>query len=438
MKKKSFYLLLFTSLLLAWFFAYMGDESNLAEGINNAIRSDGLGYYAWTQFFMEGQNLCFDDIRVRYENYSPQNAWVIKPIENSDCFLPIYPFGMGLILIPFFLIALAISGKYQIHEIDALSTHFQIMVSTSSTIFVTSGLYLFRKLIFLYFPFILPIVANFIVISLLLGSNLLHYATYDGIFSHGSSFFVNSIILFLTIKTLISKNLSRINLFLLGFLPLFGMTIRPTNVSFILFTVLVLFVVVKNRDFIKLKFLVIGFISGLLIIFLQILLWKISTGTFFYFTYYDYEGFSFQPFTIFRILFSFNPHGLLPWSPILVLALLGALGSYKFSRPIFLTSVTVFAINSIAFASWTQPYGGGAFGNRLYIDLYPLLFIPIAMAFLHINKRLLATIFVFSVLANVVTLHLTYQYWKGEIDFGGIPLDQYIDQISEMARFIYQ
>jgi hypothetical protein len=434
-KNKRFFIYLVFFLFASWLFSYLGGESKLTNGFNNAIRSDGLGYYAWTQFFLQDQNLCFDNIRTRYDEYSPENAWVIKPITNSTCYMPIYPFGLGISLIPFYAIALLFTFQKDI-LIDPLSQNFQILISSSGLIFILMGLFFFLKIIKNYLLPYLKINANFIIIFLLLGSNLYHYATYDGIFSHASSFFMNSLLIFTFIKFIKQNFLSKIDSFLIGFLPLFGVTIRPTNFTFVLFTIFTLYLVVKLKNYKIFIYLIVGSLVGLTLIVFQLLIWKITTGSFFYFTYYDYEGFEFQLRNVFLIFFSFNPHGLLPWSPIIFLAIVGASKAYYFSKSLFFLSFIIFATNSIIFASWSQPFGGGAFGNRLFIDLYPLLFISIALAYS--SKKFSNLLSLYSILSVLVTVHLTYQYWKGEIDFGGIPFDQYLDQISEIARFMVQ
>jgi hypothetical protein len=322
------------------------------------------------------------------------------------------------------------------HEINPLSQNFQIIISSSGIFLTLIGLYYFRKVIILLYPFMTLSKVKFIVISLLLGSNLFHYATYDSIFTHASSFLVNSILIFTIFKFIKQNYLTKMHSFLIGFLPLFGAIIRPTNFTFILFTIFTLYLIIKQKNYKNSINLLLGSLVGLSLIVIQLLIWKITTGSFFYFTYYDYEGFEFQLRNLYMIFFSFNPHGLLPWSPIILLAMLGASKSFYFSKSLFVLSFSIFATNSIIFASWSQPFGGGAFGNRLFIDLYPLLFISIALAYSY--KKFSILLYSYSILSVLVTIHLTYQYWKGEIDFGGIPFDHYIDQISEMTRFIGQ
>jgi hypothetical protein len=433
---KGFSLIALTFLLLGWLFAYLGPQSNLTFGFENAIRSDGMGYYAWTQFFIQDQNLCFDNIKAIYTSYSPENSWVIKPIENSNCYLPIYPYGLGVLLIPFFVISFILTLGNSFQDVDALSYIFQIVVSASGFIFTAFGLsFLARGLLFLNVNYSKQ-KSYFIILSILLGSNLFHYATYDGVFSHASSFLLNSILIFSIIYFFFVNYNSRLHLFSIGFIPWFGATIRPTNITFVLFTILVFIFLFKHRMYVNLKYLSYGSFIGVIFVLFQLLLWKLASGSFLYFTYYDYEGFAFQPNLIVKTFFSFNPHGLLPWSPIIILALLGARKSFQLNHLIFITSFTVFTINSMIFASWSQPFGGGGFGNRLFIDLYPLLLIPIALAFKSASKTISVSLYIYCLLCAVVTTHLTYQYWKGEIDFGGIPFDQYYLQLSELIYFI--
>jgi hypothetical protein len=423
-------------LFLGWLFAYVGPNSNLTFGFENAIRSDGMGYYAWTQFFIQDQNLCFDNIKAIYTNYSPENSWVIKPIENSNCYLPIYPYGLGFLLIPFFVISFIFSLSNPFQDVDALSPIFQIGLSASGLVFVTIGLsFLARGLLLLNINYS-KYKSYIIVLSILLGSNLFHYATYDGIFSHASSFFLNSVLIFSLIYFFFENHNSRLNLFSIGFLPWFGATIRPTNITFVLFTILVLMYLLKHRMYVNLKYLSYGSFIGTIFILFQLTLWKLASGRFLYFTYYDYEGFAFQPHLIAKIFFSFDPHGMLPWSPILLLALLGARKSFQVNHWIFITSFIVFTVNSMIFASWSQPFGGGGFGNRLFIDLYPLLLIPIALAFKTNSKTISVSLYAYSLLCAAITAHLTYQYWKREIDFAGIPSEQYFLELSELLYFL--
>jgi hypothetical protein len=429
-------ILIFIIILLFWLFSYLGPESKLTDGFSNAIRSDGLGYFSWTQFFMGNDTLCFDKMRKEFEIYSPQNSWVIKPIENSKCFLPIYPMGLGILLIPFYVLASLITYVSISAPVNPYALPFQVLISMSGSVFIAIGLIFFTKTINRFFETSLRKYSHIIAILMLLGSNLLHYSTYDGIFSHASSFMINSIIIYSYLCIEKEKNASVLYYFLLGFLPIFGTVIRPTNITMAILSILIVHQLIKKRKITETIYFMFGLIIALQFLLYQFYLWNKSTGNYLYFTYYSYEGFKLQPELILQIIFSFNPHGLLPWSPIILLSLLGAVKAFRFSKNLFLSSVVIFALNALIFSSWSQPFGGGAFGNRLFIDLYPLFFISLACVYTFSNRFFKSSIYVYSVMSSILTMYLTYLYWKGQIDFGGLPFKEYGNKVQYLPQFL--
>jgi hypothetical protein len=91
-------------------------------------------------------------------------------------------------------------------------------------------------------------------------------------------------------------------------------------------------------------------------------------------------------------------------------------------------------LNSIIFASWSEPFGGGSFGNRFFIDLYPLLFVSLAFSYTFSDRKLKSAIYSYSLVCVIITLYLTFQYWKGEIDYEGIPISEYLSIIVNIVR----
>lgn len=270
--------LIFFVILAAWLFAYLGPQSSLTEEFSNALRSDGLGYYSWTQFFAGRDNLCFSKLRSEIEIYSPLNSWVIKPIENSPCYLPVYPIGLGILLIPFYAVAAWTSQAIFNITFDPYSIPFQVIVSMSGAVFVSLGLIVFIRMIqkTVIPNFVVP--STLVALFVLTGSNLLHYATYDGIFSHASSFMINAAIVYLYLVQAKETDSRPIAYLLLGFLPILGSTIRLTNFTFILFLFLVLFKLIKKRQHREIRFLALGFIIGLSLLLYQLYIWKLFHG----------------------------------------------------------------------------------------------------------------------------------------------------------------
>jgi hypothetical protein len=78
-----------------------------------------------------------------------------------------------------------------------------------------------------------------------------------------------------------------------------------------------------------------------------------------------------------QVLFSSN-HGLLAWSPIVAVCLLGLAMLYKRDRPLAVLGVGAFVAELYLIASWWSWWMGHSFGHRGFLSLTPLFVVGLA------------------------------------------------------------
>ncbi len=90
--------------------------------------------------------------------------------------------------------------------------------------------------------------------------------------------------------------------------------------------------------------------------------------------------------TFLQVLFS-SDHGLLTWTPIIILALAGLVLLYRFERELSVYSIAVFAAFLYVVACHADWDGLSSFGNRFFVSLTPLFVLGLSVAFSECAKR---------------------------------------------------
>lgn len=420
------FVIIYLILSLFTAYGYISKEFALTNGITNAIRSDAIGYYAYIHLIFNPDDICFTNYYNTSIAYMPEVQWGLKPIPLTQCYTPIYTIGLALFWLPFVILVgmpLNVLLNGSIYPVDIFSIPFQISVTMSSALYVSMGIYFLYAALEIFFKKQVIILTLF---SFLLGSNLIHYATLDGIFTHAASFLINSASVYLLTKFLYKESdFNSINLFMLGFLPTLGVVIRTTNITFLLFTLIVLF---KSRKCIRsFLIIIIGFILGAIPSVIQFTYWWYATGKITYFPYWEYEGFSFLRANLFSLFFSFNPHGVVPYSPILIFAFMGFILGFTKHLNLFAIFLCILLANTLIISSWSSPYGGGGLGNRFFVDFYP--FFIFGLAFFYNKFKNILVAFGIILFTGFLSLRVTYLYWLNVIDYGGENLSDLISKI---------
>jgi hypothetical protein len=157
------------------------------------------------------------------------------------------------------------------------------------------------------------------------------------------------------------------------------------------------------------KSLFLAFFIFLAIVFIQLLIYKISTGKFIVYAYGE-EGFNFLSPHFFDILFSYKK-GLFLYTPIFLISLVGSWFLWKTNKFEFFTLMGFLILITYVFSSWWMWYYGGSFSSRVYVEYIPLFMITMAIGLNRIKTKSLKNIYISSILVLIIICQIqNYQY----------------------------
>ncbi|MCF6342112.1 MAG: hypothetical protein L3J31_04840, partial [Bacteroidales bacterium] len=269
-----------------------------------------------------------------------------------------------------------------------------------------------------------------------LGTNLFYYHTQKMCISHGYSFALLSVFLYSSIMWLKDHKLKWT--IVMGLSAGIMVLIRPVDAVFFFFPLL--FNVNSWQLFLeRLKLfrkyslhIIVIILLSFLVILPQLVYWKYVTGHFVFDSYSD-EHFYFLTPNIFRAVFSYR-NGWLIYSPILLFSIVGIF-QLRRKLPKFYTAMVVIVPLYIYIISswWCWWYAG--FGNRAFINLYPLLSLPLAVFIQYVLKRKITIKIIFVIVfGGLILLNLfqTYQMTTGAIHWGSMSKAAYWDSFGRL------
>jgi hypothetical protein len=367
-KKK--YLFLFLTLLVALVTQRFLNERS--DGLAATVDSDGKGYYSYLPAAIIYQDFtcsfCHDEknkIKPRYCPYLEpyiNNAWLNK-----------YYCGTAICLLPFFLVGVLISAVAGT-PMNGYTDTFLMLASIAPLVYILLALFFMLKIV--RFFSLSERLAFLVFILFLFGTNLYHFIIHEPTLSHVYSFF--AITLFFYLFTRLIESTSQSNLVLLALSLALVMLIRPPNIVLVLFLPFFFKSFEACFAFLKILFtqhfkkLIVALLVFMAALFIQSLFYYIQTGDFFVMSYPG-ESFYFDSPEFFKILFSYRK-GLFLHTPLLLAALIFILvvkGDWNKKLSFFIPFLLFLYI---AASWWCWTYGGG-FGNRPFIDTYPLFII---------------------------------------------------------------
>lgn len=328
------------------------------------IRSDAEGYYGYLRAVFINHDLGHERPNGTYLH------------ETADGTLNKYFAGEAVMLTPFFLAAHGwahLSGA----PTDGLSTPYMRAISLAGLAYALLGLLAFRSL--LRKLGISETVATAVVLVIGLGTQLVQYTSIQPGWSHVYSFCMVCVFLLLTAR--LADGLQPWPGLAWGIS--FGLIVllRPVNGLVALAIPVVLGSTTLNfiRSLLgRWKLVLASALAAGAVVFIQCALWYAQVGHFIA-DGYKGEGFHWSRPEFLQVLIGFR-RGLFLWTPVLLPALLSALAIWPTDRVRALASLTYWAVNTYVIASWWIWYYGSGWGSRVYIDHYPVLFVPLAMA----------------------------------------------------------
>lgn len=357
--------------------------------------------------------------------------------------IPKVTMGKALMDLPFFLAADGFVTWNKTHKRTGFSKPYKYAIVLSTVFYALMGMILLRSVLLNFFT---DKTTALVLLLLALATNLYLYTTHESGMSHPHTFFLLSAALWLSIKWTDNRHLGHaawfglicglivlirpINLLLLLPLPFLSSAFQNKNLS------KSAIIVGLQSFFISRKFLIALF-AAFLILFPQMLFWKLQSGSWFYYSYGDEEGFFFSKPQVWNGLFSFRK-GWFIYTPIMFFAAVGLLFLFK-KRPWMACaiSLTFIVLVYITFSWWCWWYGGG-FSARTLIDFYPYLALGLAafISFLQSAntylRKAFASVFIFLVGLN---LFQSYQFKIGILHADAMNWEVYKGIFLKTKRF---
>ena len=372
------------------------------------IKADGQGYYDYLPAIF-----IYHDFPQKGIDPSFQISDRIKGlgmyIDYGDTKINKYPCGTAFLMAPFFFTA-HITTLLVNADPSGYSQGYHLAILFSALFYLLAGLYFLRRILELYqIPtstiFFVQLLAAF-------GTSLTNYTYYDPSFSHVYSFFAINAFLFFTKAYFIHKK-NKDFLLAAVFLALV-VIIRQLN------GIVLLFVPFISGSFPALRlaitdtlkkpkplFLSILLFSGIL--FIQLVLWYIETGSFFIYSYQG-EGFNFAHPAFFKVLFSYRK-GFFVYAPLLLLSLLWLIPAILKKHYFLVASwLGFFILFTYIISSWWVWGFGASFGHRAFVDFYIIFLIPLALLIHQLHSKWKAVFIFLCVLTVPLNMVQTKQY----------------------------
>lgn len=398
------------------------------------IRSDGFGYYSYLPSLFIDHDLSFKTPIENLQPTTPPRTYGLNVFQETSRYINKYTIGTAVLELPSYLIATAITKVLQLDN-NGYSPTFQYANTLSAIIYFCIGLLIIYRQLRKRFTLFISVAS---LLLLVFGTNLFHYSTYDASFSHVYSFATFSVLLYYLLKYQEDENKShslKIS-FILGLtVGMIGL-LRVPNVTVALIpAVLFMASYQKNRNFAMLvKESALFLLAATLVFSLQMMCWKYATGHFFVNSYLD-ETFNWSNPQFVNFLFSVQK-GLFFWAPSLFIAVLGLVLLIKKEFIMGLAISAFMLINIYVCSSWWAWSYGHGFGSRPFVDVLPLLAIPLALGTQYIANKIGTRTVALQYLALMVwSCTLMISYWRRLIPGDGTSLETFKQLIIRFLDF---
>lgn len=427
--KTSFFTLLLSMLIM------LITASNFHWGKDNwkgILEADAKGYYAYLPAIFIYQDLNFgflDSVETKYP--APHLYVDFRAHLDHGIAINKYYAGTALLQLPFFTIGhivTSITGG----ETDGYSKWYLISVSWASLFYLFLGLFYLRKS--LLHIGVKDYWVALLLTAFLFGSNLFAYSVVETGMSHVYSFSLISICLFYLLEFKASQKLS--HLFIIAGLVGLIVFVRPVNMLVLAALPFIAGSWIDLKSYLnpllnKPIRLLNAFLLFLAFPFLQLLIYKVSTGNWFVYSYSD-EGFDFSNPHFFDILLSYKK-GLFVYTPIYLFSFWGLIALWKINRFRFWAWLFFFGLLTYVFSSWWMWYYGGSFSSRVYVEYIPLFALLFGFginAIRHKWQSIGISILIFMLV--ILCQFQTYQYRYYLIHYSEMTQEKYWDNFLKL------
>jgi hypothetical protein len=334
----------------------------------NVIEGDVVSYYSYLP-----AALIHGDLTMNYavgDDFYSDKVWGVIWKEHSG---PVQKYTMGLswLYAPFFLVGHGCALLLG-YPADGYSAPYQFWLQLSAAFYLLLGLHWLRRVLLQFFGE--GVVATCLVV-LAMGTNLYYYALGQATMPHVYLFALISGLLLATMRFYEAPDWKKA--FAIGGLCSLITLVRPNHL--LLWLIPLLYgltsgaTVVERLRFwrVHLPKLLLWPLLLELVLVPQLFYWHLLTDHWLYYSYGAESFFWMQP-VVGKVLFSFR-NGWLIYSPLMALGLVGLLWLRRYAQAWALVVPLLVGIGTYVISCWWCWWYGGSFGNRVFIDFYPLL-----------------------------------------------------------------
>jgi hypothetical protein len=411
--------------------------SNINWGKNKwkgIIEVDGKGYYAYLPavFIYNDLNFGFFD-RIEKEEYYNENLYYDYRSSSNGKTINKYYCGTAVTQVPFFLVAHVLSYLLDF-KMDGYSKLYPIAINIAGLFYLLVGLY-YLGLTLKSFG-VSEFHRSLTLVAAAFGTNLFYYSVVEPGMSHVYSFaFISS---FLYYAGQYFKSFEKKHILFLAFILGLIILIRPINGLIVLSLPFIAgsFDTLKKGFQTMLRFkiwLSFSVVVFLVVVSIQLIIYKLSTGSYFVYAYGD-EVFNFLSPHVWDILFSYKK-GLFLYTPIFLLSLLGGYFLWKSSGFEFFSWFGFFFLITYVFSSWWMWYYGGSFSSRVYVEYISLFMILLGITLSRLQSKAMRRIYISLVVFLIVICQIqTYQYRYYQIHWSEMTKEKYWDVFLRLDR----
>jgi hypothetical protein len=400
------------------------------------LGADAKGYYAYLPaiFIYDDLNFGFFD-EIEKKKYFSENLYYEYRTTFEGQVINKYYSGTGLAQLPFFLLG-HLAAYLTDADLDGYSRPYMIWINIGAIIYLLIGLFFLIRILDFYK--ISEWNKVLVLLAVVFGTNLFYYTVKEPGMSHIYSFAFVSMFVFYAKQYFI--HFPKRNVLILAALLGIIVLIRPVNglVVFILPFLSGHFKTLKHGVYFLLSYpglFISGVVIFLAIISIQLIIYKISTGHFFVYSYQQ-EGFNFLEPHFIDILFSYRK-GLFLYTPMYLLSFVGIYFLWRRSKFEFFSWIFFFVLITYVFSSWWMWYYGGSFSSRVYVELLPVFMILLALLLDRVKKIRVKAVFVSLIFLFIFICQVqTYQYRYYQIHWSDMDKEKYWDVFLRIDKLV--
>ncbi len=401
------------------------------------VESDAKGYFAYlpATFVYGDLNYGFYD-ELEMDKYYDPNFYFDYRFQTKDGrYYNKYFCGSAIAMSPFYMIGHIIANSSG-YDADGYSFPYIVSITLAALFYLFLGLLYLRKTLTLYE--ISERNKSIVLLAVTFGTNLFYYAIVEPGLSHIYSFAFISMFVYFAKRYFVSFD--KKHLVYLAVILSMIILIRPVN-GLIVFSLPFIsgnfsrlktgiYLLLKNR-----KILIASILIGTLILGVQLLVYKLSTGQFFIYSY-GTDHFNFLDPNMIDILFSYRK-GLFLYTPIYFISVLGGFVLWRSRKFETLSFLGFFLLITYVLSSWWMWYYGGSFSSRVYVEFLPVFMILLALSLqeLRIRWTKIASLTIIVLLIGLCQVQ-TFQYRYGEIHWSEMTKDQYWNVFLRIDRLM--